>query len=471
MVQKKSRLKRDLTFFDLTAIVIGSVVGSDIYIASAISAGLIGPFSIVIWALAGGAAALLALVFAYCSFYAPRVGGSFAFVSTAFDDFYGFLAGWSMWIAEIISLPVFAITFTNYLQFFFPLSFAQQVAVKAAFLFGLTGLNILGVKFAGRLNDALTLLKLTPLFLLIIVGLATFATNPSLLGNYSPLIPLGLGNFSTALVLIFWAYVGFEMGTLPASEVREPKKTIPKAIITGMAIVAAFYMLTNFIIDGTLNWTVLAGSKTPLVLVGVALLGPIGAIIMSLGALVSVSGSDESGILGTARLSYAMSIDGLFPKIFSKVHPKYKTPHSALVIQCTLAFLLSIFSGLGNLISFAVFNLAFSFFLTCMALVILQKDKEKELHGQHIIPWIGMAICLYLLLSTSPFDKLVGSALILIGIPIYIFFSPKQDINHLQRMFVSEEAIIERRMERKEKFLANLVRFVHYVIRQINGVD
>lgn len=455
------KLKRDLSFFDLTNIVVGSIIGSDIYIASAITAGLVGPFSIVVWIVAAILATLLALIFAYSSYYVPKVGGPFAYVSKAFDDFYGFLAGWSMWIAEILALPVFAITFANYLQYFIKLDFLQQILVKGLFLLALTLVNIIGVRAAGKVNDVLTLVKLFPLFLLIILGLASFAYRPSLLDNYTPLLPLGLGNFGTALVLVFWAYVGFELGTLPASEVKNPKKTIPKAIITGMVIVTLFYLATNFVIFGTVNWTELTKTSIPLVLVGSAILGTIGAVIMSLGALVSVSGSDETGTLSTARLSYAMSIDGLFPKIFSKIHSKYKTPYAALLIQGIIAFVLSIYSDIGKLISFSVFNLAFSFLLTSLAFIILKKGKEKKLHGQNILPWIGIAICLYLLYSTSMFDKILGSIVILLGIPLYIFFSPKADIHHLKRLFLSEESIIERRLERKERFLANFVRLVH----------
>ena len=461
------KLKRELSFFDLTNIVIGSIVGSDIYIASAIAAGLIGPFSVVVWIVAALIAAILALIFAYSSYYVPKVGGPFAYVSTAFDDFYGFLAGWSLWIAEILSLPVFAITFTYYLQYFFHLDFLHQVLVKGLFLFALTFINIIGVKFAGRVNDLLTLVKLTPLLLLIIIGITYFFHNPSFVSNYVPLIPLGLDKFNTALVLIFWAYVGFELGTLPAAEVKNPKKTIPKAIITGIIIVTLFYVATNFVVFGVINWKELEKTSVPLILVGSALFGMIGATVMSIGALVSVSGSDESNILSIARLSYAMSIDGLFPRVFSKIHPKYKTPYLALIIQGAIAFVLSIFSGITGLISFSVFNLAFSFLLVCLALIVIKKDRGKELFGQDILPWIGIGICLYLLYSTSIFDKVVGSILIALGIPLYVFLSPKTDIHHLKKLFVSEENVIARRLEKKERFLANFVRLVHRIYKKI----
>jgi amino acid transporter len=123
-------LKRNLSYFDLMNIVIGAIVGSDIYIIPGLTAGLIGPFAIAIWILGGAVSMVLVMVFAYCSYYVPNVGGSYAYVTTAFDRFYGFLAGWSMCIAEIVALPVFAIVFTNYLVYFVPLSFEVQLLVR-----------------------------------------------------------------------------------------------------------------------------------------------------------------------------------------------------------------------------------------------------------------------------------------------------------------------------------------------------
>jgi amino acid transporter len=466
------RLKRELSLFDLTNIVIGSIVGADIYVASTLTAGLIGPFSIIVWLIAGLFATVIALVFAYCSYYVPKVGGPFAFVSEAFDHFYGFLTGWSMWIAEVLALSVFSLAFVNYLQYFIPLNFFQQIAVKGLFLFVLTFINIIGVKVAGKLNDILTIVKLSPLLLLIIAGLLFFAFNPkTIAANYSPLAPLGIGKIGTALVLIFWAYAGFELGTLPASEVKNPKATIPKAIIIGMVIVTLFYLSTNFVVYGIINWRDLAKTSVPLVLVGSTLLGAVGAVIMTIGAMISVSGSDESGILGTARLSYAMSLDGMFPKIFSKIHSKYGTPYMSLIIQGAIAFTFAIFSGISRLISFSVFNLAFSFLLTCLALIVLTKNNVKKLHGQNILPLIGIAICIYLIYSTSMFDKIVGLILILFGIPLYVLFSPKVEMSNLKKMFVSEEAIFSRRLERKEKFLANFLSFLHRIYRKLTKMD
>lgn len=470
-------LKKELTTFDLTSIVVGSIVGADIYIASALTAGLLGPAAILVWIAAGICASIIALVFAYCSYYVPRVGGPFAYVSEAFDKFYGFLAGWSIWIAEILSLPVFAIAFVQYLQYFITLNTYEQLVVKGLFLLILTSINIMGVKAAGRINDGLTILKLAPLLLLIIAGFGFFMFHPqTLTEQYIPFAPLGFTNFGTALVIIFWAYVGFEMGTLPASEVKNPRKTIPKAIITGMIIVTIFYLLTNFVVYGLLDWHILEATKTPLILAGAAILGTTGAILMAVGALISVSGSDESGILGTARLSYAMSIDGLFPKLFSKEHPKYKTPSRALIIQGVIAFIFCIYSGLSDLISFAVFNLAFAFLLTCLSLLVLAKRKHTStLHGQRVLPLCGIVICLYLMSmyvlgSTPLLIKILGISVLVLGIPVYVFFSPKTDIHHLKNFFLSEKEILTRQFQRKDRFLAHFLEHLYQFYKKLKSV-
>lgn len=455
-------LKRDLSFFDLMNIVIGAAIGSDIFVVPGLIAGLIGPFSITIWILGGVMAMILATVFAYCSYYVPNVGGSFAFVSEAFNEFWGFLAGWSMSIAEIIALPVFAIVFTNYLQWFIPfqLSYTQQAIIRIIFVIALTAVNIGGVKAAGRLNDVLTMAKLTPLLLIIVLGLGSLVFKSNPLQNYSPFAPYGYNAFGPVLVLIFWAYAGFELGSLPASEVVDPKRTIPKAMITGMAIVTAFYVLVSVAVFGVVDSPTLAKSSIPLVVVSIALIGVVGAVITGLGALASVSGTDETEVLGTARLLYAMSIDGLLPKVFSRVHPKFQTPYAGVVIEGGIALVLSLFTGISQLISFAVFNLGVCYLLVCLALTRLKKSGEHGLHGQSILPWLGILISAYIIYSTTLNDKLVGLAVILMGVPVYLKFAPKKDIEDLKRDFTSDEAVLARNLEKQERFLANLVRLL-----------
>ncbi len=458
-------LKRGLSYFDLMNIVIGAVVGSDIYIIPGLTAGLIGPFSIVVWIIGGAISMVLVLVFAYCSYYVPNVGGSYAYVTTAFDRFYGFIAGWSMCIAEIVALPVFAIVFTNYLVYFVPLNFGTQVAVRVLFILAAVFINIYGVKAAGRVNDVLTIAKLTPLLMIIVLGIGTMISSPHLLGNYSPIAPVGLGSFSTVLVLIFWAYAGFELGALPASEVADPKRNVPRALISGMTIVILFYVITNISAYGVVNWSVLSGSTVPLVLVGSILLGGAGAVITGVGALASVAGVDETEVLGTARLMYAMASDGLLPKVVQRVHPTYRTPYVAVIIEGAVALALSFYSQIPQLISFAVFNLGICYLLVCLSLSVIKKRGERGLRGQSVIPWLGVAISLFLLYSTSLSDKLIGTVAVLAGIPIYMFYARVQ-VRELKVTLISEEELLARNLERRNRPLATLVRVARRALRR-----
>jgi amino acid transporter len=450
-------------------IVIGAIIGSDIYIVPGLIAGLIGPSAIGVWIIGGAISMVLAIVFAYCSYYVPNVGGSFAFVSKAFDDFYGFIAGWSMCIAEIIALPVFAIVFTNYFQYFIPLTYIAQLLVRTIFIIVLTIINIVSVKAAGRLNDVLTFAKLTPLLIIIVLGVASILLRQNPLENYTPFAPMGLDNFSTVLVLVFWAYAGFELGSLPSSEVVDPKKNIPKAMISGMAIVIFFYVMTNVSVFGLVTSSELSQSPIPLVLVSTVLLGTVGAAITSVGALASVSGTDETEVMGTARLIYAMSSEGLFPKALGRVHPRFKTPHVAILLEGVIALALMPFSGISTLISFAVFNLGICYLLVCLSLSVLKKGDEHGLPGQNILPWLGVGVSLYLLYSTTLFDKVVGSAVILLGIPIYLYYSKRTDVRELNHEFISEEAILSMNLQRQNKFLANFVRLLRVAYSKIRG--
>src|SRR5512136_1484091 len=160
----KTELQSELTLFDVTNLVVGSIIGADIYVASAFGAGLLGPFSLVVWVVAGIIAIVIALCFAQCAALLPKVGGPYAYAHAAWGPFAGFIVGWSLWLAEWMSLAVFPVAFTRYLMFFLPdLDLISQIAVKTLFVVFLIVTNIVGVRAAVKINDLLTLIKLVPL--------------------------------------------------------------------------------------------------------------------------------------------------------------------------------------------------------------------------------------------------------------------------------------------------------------------
>ena len=475
------QLKSELSLFDVTNLVVGAIIGADVYVASAFGAKLLGPFSLVVWVVAGVIAIVIALCFAQCAALLPKVGGPYAYAHAAWGGFAGFVVGWSLWLAEWLSLAVFPVAFTNYLMYFTSLSWAAQVVVKALFVVFLIITNIVGVKAAGRTNDALTLVKLVPLVFFAVVGLLFIALNTGVAaGNYSPFVPFGFGGFGAALVLIFWAYAGFEISTIPAEEIKNPSKTIPRAIVLGILIVTVFYLVTNVVLFGVMPSASLAASTAPLAkatntaLLSIPVLALIGAIIVGGGALISVAGSDESGMIGTSQLGYALAADGLFPRAFAKIHPKYKTPYLGIMIQAITALVAAIIGSLNLLIATSVFFMAIAYLATSGSIFFLRRKGIKaqfHLRGGLILPILGMIFSLYLITQCPLSQIALGFVMLTIGVPIYIGYSPKKEIAELKEELLSRESRLRRAANQEERFLAHALWHIKTHYRKRRGKD
>lgn len=454
--------KEKLGLFDVTNLVVGAVVGADIYVATAFGMGYVGPLSLVAWIVAGVFAIITALAFNQCAQVVGQVGGPYAYAKKAFGHFTGFITGWVLWLAEVSALCVFPLAFVTYLSALFPLSFIQRTLVIAAFIAFLFFTNYFGIKKAARANDFLTIIKLAPLALIIVLGFWFLFSQPSqFLANFSPLAPFGFGDFGMTLVLVFWAYVGFELATIPAGEIKTPKKTIPKAILIGMLVVTAFYLLTNFVIIGIAGMD-LAHSTAPLAYAAAIFMGGMGALIITIGALFSVSGSDESGVIGTVRLAYAMAADGYFPKIIARLHPKYGTPYVSLAMHSIIAFILTAFLSIQSFIIFSVFNFAITYLLVTLAAFKLKA--HRPLH-QKVILVLSVLVCLYLLTQISPDGLVQGTALLIIGIIIYPIMSKESEIAEAKALIRKEERIYRRMVRHEEAFLANLMKHAKIAYR------
>jgi len=474
----EAQLPKKLSLFDVTNLVVGAIIGADIYVASSFGAGYLGPFSLLVWVFAGLIAIVIALCFAQCAALIPKVGGPYAYAKEAWGPFAGFTVGWSLWFAEWISLAVFPLAFTRYLMFFFPnMDLLTQILVKGVFVAFLAVTNIVGVKAAGKINDVLTIAKLAPLIFFAVAGLSWMILNPSVTAaNFMPFLPFGFTNFGTALVLIFWAYAGFEIGTIPSEEISEPRKTIPKAIIIGISIVTVFYLATNVVLFGVRNWSMLANDTAPLatatnsILTSTGLVALLGGALVGIGALISVAGSDESGMIGTSRLGYALAADGLFPTVFAKIHKKFKTPYISIAIQSVTALVASIVGSLGLLISVSVFFLSVAYLATSASIFTFHKrglTPNRKSKKQLIIPALGVAFSVYLISQCTLLQIGVGVLLLLVGVPIYIWYSPKKELTELKRSFLSPQATFNRVRETEHVFLADFLTHSRRLYRRV----
>jgi amino acid transporter len=479
-MMSKVKMQSQLTLFDVTNLVVGAIIGADIYVASQFGARYLGPFSLIVWVIAGVMAIVIALCFAQCASLLPKVGGPYAYAREAWGPFWGFVVGWSLWLAEWVSLAVFPVAFVQYLTVFLPnLSLIFQTIIKGLFVLFLIASNIFGVRAAGRTNDVLTIVKLAPLILFAAIGALFVIVNPATAAsNFSPLLPNGLGSFGLALVLIFWAYAGFEISTIPAEEIKDAKKTIPRAIVLGIAIVTVFYLVTNVLLFAVRPSAQLMGDNAPMVAAtGVALswnhpLLLVGVAIVGIGALVSVAGSDESGMIGTSRLGYALAADGLFPSVFAKIHPKFKTPYLGIIIQAVTALIAAVYGRLDILIATSVFLLGVAYAATALSVFWLRKKcpaTQSRWEATSVIPILGIIFSVILIVLCGIVQILTGIVMLAVGIPIYIKYSPKKELTDLKNALISREAILEKAYRQEDSFLAHALRHVKRAYRRITG--
>ncbi|MBI2953394.1 MAG: amino acid permease [Chloroflexi bacterium] len=443
-----------LTTFDVTSLVVGAVVGADIYVVASLGAGLLGPAMLVAWVITGVMAGFIALSFAQCVAIVPRAGGPYAYGREAFGYFPGFLLGWALYLAELVAISVFPVAFVRYLRFFVSdISWWEDALAKVVFVAFLTATNYLGTRTAGRINDALAIAKLGPLFLLILLGVILSVVSPSTVSsNLEPFVPLGWGGLGGAIVLAFWAYAGFELAVLPAGEIANARRALPLAMAWGMAIVTVFYVAVNATVVMAMPWSTLTESPAPLATAMEAIVtslylpgASIGAGIMAAGAILSISGADESATLGSSRLCYAMAADGYFPRFFASLDPKRGTPYVALIFQAGFALAASLVGSLNGLIGVSVFFLALVYIgtsLAAMRLVALTPEGRLRFSGSRLVHLIALASSVYILLQTELATLLLGVLALAAGVLVYLWFAPKTEVAALKRQILSTQYLL-----------------------------
>jgi basic amino acid/polyamine antiporter, APA family len=423
-MQSTGEPRRSLGLAATTSIVIGNMVGSGIFLLPA-SMAPYGVYSLWGWVISTAGALLLARVFSNLARRAPRAGGPYAYPREVFGDFAGFLLAWMYWLSCPAAVAAIALAFVSYLASFVPVLGTSRQAgagVALAAIWLLTGVNIVGVRAAGRMQLVTVILKAAPLLVFALWGIFYF--NPHMLtaGVTVKSVPLAV-NASAALAM--WAFLGLECATIPADHVRDPEKTIPRATLWGTGIAAALYILGTAAVMGVIPAGSLANSNAPFADAARVLWGGWAGNLIAVVAIVSCFGALNGWILISGQFAQAAARDRLFPQPFATDSAR-GTPVFGLVFSSLVATLLVLMSyGRGGLVAmFNVMILIATFFslvpymLCSMAELLLGRNDKPR--GRNIaLASLAFVFALWATAGAGRDTLYWGTLLMFAGLPLY----------------------------------------------------
>ena len=436
--QGKPELKKGLGLAAATALVVGNMIGSGIFMMPNTLASSSGPgASLIAWGFTGIGSILLALTFANLGGRYPQTGGPYAFAKIAFGEFAGFINAWIYWIGGCIGNAALLTAFAGYLAFFIPVvreSGMIAFVITSALLWLFTYINIKGVREAGVVNLITTVLKILPLIFFIIIGLQHFDIRIA-----GPMFPKGRGlaTIPAAAAATLWAFIGFETATVTAGEIRNPERNVRLSTIWGIALTTLVYLGISLVAMGTMSQQALANSSSPLADIINQFASGWGASFIALGGFVSTLGATLGWVLSTARMSYAAAEDELLPKGMAAVHPKYCTPHISLIISGVIAnitLLLFYVRSLTAAYNFMILLATLSFlppyvFAAAAEIMLLAKGSPRFSLGNFIkssiFSLLGFAYGIWTIYGSGAETVMYGFILMLLGIPIYVYMKLK----------------------------------------------
>ncbi len=440
-------LSRDLGVSHASAIVVGTIIGSGIFLVPAEMMQAVGSARLVYLAwIVGGILSLSgAITFAELGAMKPQAGGEYIYIRDAYGPLPGFLYAWTWFaIAKPASVATLTIGLVRILGTFpalaffnggavlvpFPVSYGQLVAIAAAAF--ITGLNYIGIKRAGEFQVVFTLLKVV---IIVAVALLAFTASSGTWRNFATSFSGAMGGvagFMAALVAALWAYDGWNDLNMVSGEIRNPARVIPIALIAGVGVVAALYMLTNAAVQYVLPASLIAASPRPASEATLIAAGAWGAAIVSAGMALSILVSLNGTIMSGARVPFAMARDGYFFRALAEVHPRFHTPSVALLVQLGLSIVLLLFAGdFRQLFSLAIFA-EWLFYMVSASTVFVLRRKEPNTPrpyrtwGYPVVPAlfvVAAAVLLYYTFTQNIRNSAWGLAVIAAGVPIYAYFA------------------------------------------------
>lgn len=363
-------LVRGIRRWDLVAVAINAIIGAGIFGLPSRVYALVGPYSLIAFIVCAIVVALIILCFAEVGSRFSETGGPYLYAREAFGSAVGFEVGWLMWLARLTAFAANCNLLVDYLGFFWGPATTHywREAIIVVVVSAIAVVNVIGVRDAARVTNVFTVGKLIPIILFIGVGM--FFLNWQ---NYSFAERPAYGAFSSSVLMLIYAFSGFEMAAIPAGEVRDPRRNLPLALLTAIGVVALVYISIQIICIGTLPG--LATSTKPVAEASSIFLGSAGGAIISAGVVVSIVGNLNVIILAGSRLPFAMAERGELPRIISATHKRFRTPHISILITSFVVLGLTMGSTFARQVNLSVIARLLSYSVTCAALLVFRHRK------------------------------------------------------------------------------------------------
>lgn len=425
--------------FRATSLVVGNMVGTSIFLLPSVLSAY-GSISLIGWLITASGAIFLALTFASLSRRFPQSGGPYIYSRHVFGDFVGFQMAWTYWIANWVSNAAVAIAFVNFLSYFWTPLVTTPVysfLLSVTTLWILTAINALSLRQVGNIQVLTTALKLFPLIIIIIFGI--FNVDKT---NFFPLVTDSESisfTIQQAAALTLFSFMGLESATIPAEQVQNPKKIIPRATVWGTLIAAFIYIASNFVVFGVIPSNKLIGACSPFSQVGEILFGSWAGPIIAIAAIFSCFGTLNGWILIQGQIPMAAARDGLFPASFAKVSkkgiPVFGLVFSSVLITFLLAMnyemgLVEQFKFILNLTTFAIL-MPYLYSSAAELLILVQENKKNQntkFSKAMIIPIIGIIYAMWTITGAGTEIVFLGSLFLFSSLPVYIWMKANQSL-------------------------------------------
>ena len=365
-------LLRGIGRASLVALFINSVIGAGIFGLPGRVHELLGPYALLAYLACAALVLLIVLCFAEVGGRFDRTGGPYRYAHATFGPVVGFQVGWLVWLTRVSAFAALCNLLLEYGAHFWPAATSPtwRVVLVTAVVALIAAVNIRGVRPAALVANAFTIGKLVPLVAFVAVGL--FFLEPA---RFVPAATPPVADFSAAMLLLVFAFTGFETATVPAGEVREARRNLPFAILASMAVIVPLYVLVQVVCVGTLPE--LAGSTRPLADAAARFAGATGAAVITVGALVSIAGTLNGLVLAAPRILFAMAERGQLPHALAATHARFHTPHVAILASSACMLALTLSGSFLSAVAISTLTRLLAYAATCAALPVLRK-RERD---------------------------------------------------------------------------------------------